>query len=594
MNFAVFSEYLERIEGTTKRLEITAMLGEMFNALAPDEIDKVCYLLLGKIYPDFVGIELGIADALIQRALSIASGLKIEIVSEVLKNEGDIGTCAENVIRQKKQTALFSEPLTIERVYGNLCKIAESTGSGSQDYKLKLIAEMFHDAQPLEARYIARILAGSLRLGIAESTILDALAIVFLKDMEKNVARELLEDKYNLCSDIGLIAKSVKAQGMKGIENIGLKIGVPIRAMLASRAASMEELFDRMGKFAGEYKYDGLRIQAHISNSDIKLYSRRLENLTEQFPDVIRNLRSAFRGREGIFEGECVPIDPDTDEMLPFQEVSKRRGRKYGIEETMKQIPVCLFLFDCLYLDGREYLKNSYLERRKALETAFVETEHVKFSHMKIIEDMAECEQFFNEAISAGCEGIMAKNTGPEGVYKPGKRGFLWLKYKREYKSELADTLDLVVLGAFAGKGRRAGTYGALLTGVYNPEKDTYETICKLGTGFDDATLSQMPQKFATLTVKSRPKNVISKMEPDFWFVPMGVVEVQGAELTISPVHTCGYGIMKEGAGIAVRFPRFTGRWRDDKAPTDATTTGEIIEMYKKQLKRIEERDLPE
>ncbi|MEM4307727.1 MAG: ATP-dependent DNA ligase [Thermoplasmata archaeon] len=591
MNFIELAQLFEKIEETTKRLEITDLLSALLKQLSPEEIDKVCYLLLGRIYPDFVGIEVGVAEALLLRALSLAAGIKSQVIEETVKKTGDIGKCAEEVVRQKKQASLFRETLTVEKVYASLCKIAESTGSGSQDLKLKLIAELFHDAEPLEARYIARILAGSLRLGVAESTILDALAVAFIPEMEKEEARELLEEKYNVCSDIGLVAKTISSRGIEGLNKIGLKIGVPIRAMLAERAASIEEIFARHGQsFAAEYKYDGLRIQAHISNNrEIKLFSRRLEDLTTQFPDVIAHLKASFKGTDGIFEGECVPVDSATEEMLPFQEISRRRGRKHAIEETMEEIPVCLFLFDCLFLNGKEHIKDDYLTRRKALESAFRRSERIKFSTMKIVDSKEKCEEFFNEAIGAGCEGIMAKSIATESIYKPGKRGFLWLKYKREYKSELTDTLDLVVLGAFAGRGRRAGTYGALLTGVYNEKTEKFETVCKLGTGFDDATLSKMPEIFSKFVSKTKPENVVSKIEPDFWFYPAIILEVRGAELTLSPVHTCAYNEVKKGAGIAVRFPRFTGRWRDDKKATDATTTAEIVEMYRKQLKKVED-----
>lgn len=591
MNFLELAHLFEKIEKTTKRLEITDLLGILFKQLQPEEIDKVCYLLLGRVYPDFVGIEVGVANALLLRALSLASGIKLQIVEEIEKRTGDIGKSAEDVIKEKKQASLFRESLTIYKVYSSLCKIAESTGSGSQELKLKLIAELFHDAEPIEARYIARMLAGSLRLGVAESTILDALGVAFIPDMEKEEARDLLEEKYNLCSDIGLVAKTIASGGIDGLKQIGLKIGVPIRTMLAERAASMEEIFERHGsRFAAEYKYDGLRIQAHINqDKKVKLFSRRMEDLTAQFPDVIENLILSFKGKDGIFEGECVPIDVATEEMLPFQEISKRRGRKYEIEEKMEEIPVCLFLFDCLYLDGTEYIKKDYLTRRRALETAFRVTEGIKFSTMVIVDNKEKCEEFFNHAIGAGCEGIIAKSIDKESIYKPGKRGFLWLKYKREYKSELTDTLDLVVLGAFAGRGRRAGTYGALLTGVYNPKTEQFETVCKLGTGFDDATLCRLPEIFSKFIVKVKPENVISKIEPDFWIYPEKVLEVRGAELTLSPIHTCAYNEVKKGAGIAVRFPRFTGKWREDKKSTDSTTTTEIVEMYRKQLKKVED-----
>ena len=318
------------------------------------------------------------------------------------------------------------------------------------------------------------------------------------------------------------------------------------------------------------------------------LYSRRLENITSQFPDVIAAIGEAFKGEEGIFDGEAVPVDVNTGEMLPFQMVSHRRGRKYGIEKIMEEIPVVLFLFDVLYLNGEDMTSRPYMERRAALEKWVQQTDRVKFAHRIISEDIEEIKRFFNKAIEDGCEGLVAKNIGEESIYRAGAREFLWIKYKRDYRAEMADTIDLVVVGAFAGKGRRKGTYGALLMAAYNPEKDRFETVCKLGSGFTDVQLANLPRMFEELRIEKKHPRVWSKIEADYWFVPKVVLEVIGAEITLSPTHTCARDIIEKGSGLAIRFPRFTGRWRDDKEPEEATTVKELIEMYRNQVKKVE------
>ncbi|PKK81774.1 MAG: hypothetical protein CVT47_00675, partial [Thermoplasmata archaeon HGW-Thermoplasmata-2] len=439
-----------------------------------------------------------------------------------------------------------------------------------------------------------------------------------LKELQKQY-REKIENAYNLYPDLGHIARVLASEGIAGIEKIRIKIGVPIRAMLAERLPSIEEIIAKMeGKCGFEYKYDGLRIQAHLGaggtgdgnggagTGTCRLFSRRLEDLTEQFPDVCMALRASFHGRECIVEGEGVAVNGETGEMLPFQEISHRRGRKYGVEsekfltlsgEKERRIkgghsdktadyPVCIFLFDCLYLDGEDTTRRPYAERREALKAAFAEGERVKISDSLVSSNIDEINAYFGKAIGDGCEGLIAKSL--QSPYRAGARGFQWIKYKRDYKSELADTIDLVVVGAFAGHGTRTGKYGSLLMGAYNEETGRFETISRLGTGFDDKTLDEMPKMFAPCVVKSKPVDVDSGIVPDIWIKPNFVMEIRGAELTLSPVHTCAYGKIRKESGIAIRFPRFTGKWREDKRPEDATTAKEIVEMYRAQLKKVE------
>ncbi len=588
MEYRLIAETYQRIESTTKRLEMTDYLVELFNSTPKEIVDKVIYLTQGKLYPDYVGIELGLAEKLAIRAMNKATGVSEGELQDMLKKYGDLGLVAENAISRKRQTTLFAfnetGELTVEKVYENFEKIARAEGERSQERKIQLLVELLHSATPLEARYIVRTVVGKLRLGIADMTILDALSIAYGGSKE---LRSVVERAYNIHPDLGYIAKKLAEEGIEGVNKIRIQLGIPIRAMLAERLPSLEEILDKMGgKAAFEYKYDGMRIQGHIGE-DVWLYSRRLENLTAQFPDVVEALKDAFKGKEAIFDGEAVPVDINTGELLPFQVVSHRRGRKYGIEKAMEEYPVVLFLFDILYLDGEDLTSKPYPERRRILESAIEETDRVKLAHRIVSDDIQEIEGFFRKAIEDGCEGLVAKNIGEESIYRAGAREFLWIKYKKDYKVEMGDTVDLVVVGAFAGKGKRRGTYGALLMAAYNPEKDRFETVCKLGSGFTDEQLASLPKMFEEFKLDRRHPRVWSEMEADYWFVPKVVLEVIGAEITLSPTHTCARDVIERGAGLAIRFPRFTGRWRDDKAPEEATTTRELVEMYRNQIKRI-------
>ncbi len=588
MEYRLIAETYEKVEGTTKRLEMTDYLVQLFQSTPPEIIDRVIYLTQGKLYADYLGVELGLAEKLAIKAISKSTGIRENALKDMLRRYGDLGIVAEEAIKKKRQTTLFSfeeeKKLTVEKVYENFEKIARAEGEGSQDRKVQLLAELLNLASPLEARYIVRTVEGKLRLGIADMTILDALSIAFGGSKE---LRSFVERAYNIHPDLGFIAKKLAVEGIEGVKGIKIQLGIPIRAMLAERLPSLEEILAKMGgRAAFEYKYDGMRIQGHVGKK-IWLYSRRLENLTSQFPDVVEALKEAFKGEEGIFDGEAVPVDINTGELLPFQVVSHRRGRKYGIEKAMEDYPVVLFLFDVLYLDGEDLTQKPYPERRKILERVIQPTDRVKFAHRIVSSDISEIRDFFNHAIEDGCEGLVAKNVGEESIYRAGAREFLWIKYKKDYKVEMGDTVDLVVVGAFAGKGRRKGTYGALLMAAYNPEKDRFETVCKLGSGFTDEQLAHLPKKFEELKIERRHPRVWSEMDADYWFVPKVVLEVIGAEITLSPTHTCARDVVEKGSGLAIRFPRFTGRWRDDKSPEEATTTKELVEMYRNQIKKM-------
>jgi DNA ligase-1 len=359
--------------------------------------------------------------------------------------------------------------------------------------------------------------------------------------------------------------------------------------MLCERLPDPAGILEKVGgEGAAEYKYDGLRIQAHIGAGKVHLFSRRLENITEQFPDIAQNLRKSISADEAIVEGECVAVDPNTGDMLPFQVISQRRGRKYELSRVTEEIPVTAFLFDALYLNGRDLTELPYLERRKRLVQVVKPSEHVEIANQTIVKKPEKLERLMEEAVAAGCEGLVVKNISVQSVYQAGARGWLWIKYKRSYKSEVQDTFDLVPVGAFAGRGRRAGTYGALLMAVYNSKDEVFETICKLGSGFTDADLASLPRILEPYRTTHRNPRVNSLMEADLWFTPSLVLEVTADEITLSPLHTCAKGAIRPESGFALRFPRFTGNWRKDKSAEDATGSREVLEMYKKQLKQIE------
>jgi len=588
MLFEEVAKVYERIETTASRIEMRDILVDLFSAANCSELKTVIYLTTGSIAPDFVDMDFGVADRKLLEALNEVSGVDMGKLEALYRKTGDIGAVASIVIKEKKQSSLFQESLTLERVRSVLEELSRKTGKGSQQYKSRLLAGLFHSSSPLEAKYIARILAGKMRIGIAAMTILDALTVVFAGSEN----RSLVERAYNITSDIGLVGEVLCRDGLDALKELRVEPGRPLKAMLAERLGNLIDIMQKMGgKAAFEYKYDGLRMQVHIDKTApegqrIRMFSRQLEDLTEQFPELHTEILRAFKGERGIVEGECVPIDASTGEFLPFQVISRRRGRKHGLQGAIEEFPVKLVLFDILLSGDKEMIDSPFPKRRKELESVIEPNERISLSTMMITDDVDRAQSFFMEALASGCEGLMAKSLAPDSTYRAGNRGWFWIKYKKEYRSEMVDTVDLVVVGAFAGKGRRANTYGALLMASYNRERGMFETVCKLGSGFDDSQLSLLLELLKPYILKARDKSVDSVLEADFWFSPGLVLEVIGAEITHSPVHTCAWGLLKENAGLSIRFPRFTGRFRDDKGPQDATTSEEIVNMYKGQLKK--------
>ena len=583
MEFSIIAKLFEKMENTSKRIELTNILVELLKKTPKKIIPNVVYLLQGIIRPNFEGVELGVAEKLAIRAISKSSGLPIKKIEDDYRNCGNLGLTASNILKLKTQTTFTTEKITVERVYETLFKIANLEGKGSQDLKIKYISSLLNDATPLEAKFVLNILLGTLRLGIAENTVMDALAIGFAGKKEY---RKQIEDAYNVSSDLGKVSEVIASEGLDGIKKFQISLFNPVRPMLADRIKSEKEATEKMPvEFAAEYKLDGERVQIHKQADKIILFSRSLENITKYYPDIVENIGNSLDVNEGIFEAEIVAINENTGEFLPFQELMHRR-RKYKLKKAVLQYPITVNFFDVLYFDGKNCLNLKYSERRKILENSVKENNFAKLVPMAIVKNENEVEDFLENSINSGCEGLMLKIL--DAAYRAGIRGGNWLKLKREYRNELGDSLDLVVIGAYFGKGRRTGRYGTLLLATYNPEKDNFPSICKVGTGFTDESLDQLYQILSNKVILKKNPRIESEMEADVWFEPELVLEIVASEITLSPIHKTALGTIRKGAGLALRFPKFTGKIRIEKGSEDASTDEEVYSLYKGQTKVID------
>jgi len=580
MEFSTLAEIFQRMEKTSKRIELTDILVELLKKTPKEILPNVVYLLQGIIRPNFEGVELGIAEKLAIHAISKSSGLSIKKIEDDYREGGDLGLTASNILKLKTQTTFTVEKITVERVYDTLFKIAKLEGKGSQDLKIKYISSMLNDATPVEAKFVMKILLGTLRLGVAENTVMDALAIAFTGKKEN---KEEIENAYNVSSDLGKVSLVVATDGIEEIKKFKITLFSPIRPMLADRVKSEAEAIKKMPQlFAAEFKLDGERVQIHKQMNKIILFSRRLENITQYYPDIIENIGKSINVDEGIFEAEIVPINENTGEFLPFQELMHRR-RKHKLEKAVLQYPITVNFFDVLYFDDRSCLNLEYTKRREILEKVVKEDNFAKLVPTLLVKNENEIEDFLENSINSGCEGLMLKT--PNAGYRAGARGSNWLKLKREYRNELGDSLDLVVIGAYFGRGRRTGLYGTLLLGTYNPENDTFPSICKVGTGFTDESLDQLYQILSNKVILKKNSRVVSEMEADVWLEPELVLEVVASEITLSPIHKTGLNLVRKDTGFALRFPKFTGKIRYEKAVEDASTHDEVLALYKNQSK---------
>src|SRR3989338_3088469 len=588
MLFSELAKYFERIEKNSSRLEITRILSELFKSLNAQEIGKVVYLLQGRVGPAYVGIDFGMAERTIIKASMSALNIDRSYFEKEFKKFGDLGQTVESF---KKLYRSFEEKdMEVLMVFDFFYRLATASGTGSQDTKISLLAQLIRQLDPLSGRYLVRLPTCIIRLGFSDMTILDAYSWMLVGDKS---LRPMIETAYHVRPDLGFIGRILKEKGLDGLKAIEPKVFTPIIMMKAERMSSAKEIIKQIGKCLVEPKFDGFRLQVHYLRSDpkgtdlvgtdpkqVKLFSRSLEDVTYMYPDIVEGVKKEVAADELIIEGEAIGYDPKTGEFLPFQETVQRK-RKYDIGAKAIEVPLKLFAFELLYLNGKNFIKLPFIERRRALEQITKKNKDISkqiivVDHQEEVDKEDRLEKIFDSAIAKKLEGVIAKKI--DGIYQPGARGWNWIKYKRSYSSKINDTIDCLVMGYDFGKGKRNGFgMGAFLVGVFDNQNDKFVTIAKIGTGLTDEEWRFLKVKSQILKVKEKPKNyLVDKLaECDIWITPKIVVEIKADEITKSPTHT---------AGLALRFPRLE-RFRDDKNPQEVTSLKELEKIYQTQTK---------
>lgn len=576
MKFYEFAEYLDKLDQTSKRLEMTDILSELIQKLEKNEVKKGIYLSLGILKAPFEDLKFNFADKQMIKSLALYSNLEPEEINKMYSKEGDLGSVGFLISKEiKNPTASLSE------VYEKLEEIALIEGTGSQDKKSQKIVSLLQSLDALSNKFAIRIILGNNRLGFTELTIIDAIC-KFLGDKS---LKSKIEEAYNRFPDIGDITEKIKESGIEGIKKIKIKPGVPILPQKAQRLNTPEEIIEKMGSVWCEYKFDGTRVQLHLdrkntkSHSDlfgestdflVKTFTRNLEETTHQYPDIIEDAIKQLDVESVILDGEAIGFNKETGEYLPFQETIQRK-RKHNVLEVAKQIPLKYLVFDILYLDGEETLKLPLIERRKLLNKIVKKGGNIEIDSHLETSDVSDVENFFNEAKHKRLEGIMVKK--PDSLYEAGARAFSWIKFKRNENTDVLDTVDVVVMGYFFGKGVRSEFgIGGFLVGIFDNESNTFKSISKIGSGLTDEEWVKIKEDCDKILVHEKPKDyeVNKDMFPDIWVKPKIVVTVRADEVSISPIHT---------AGIALRFPRLIS-FREDKNPNDTTSLEEIKVIY--------------
>lgn len=610
LEYECISETFEKIDSVSSRLKIVEYAAELFlNVLRvkPEELSQTVYLCINRLGPDYEGLELGLGESLIMKALGEATGRTIPQIKAEYKNLGDLGSIALKS-RKNQSTMMKPKPLSIQAVFNGLYNIATFSGKESQTRKITIIKKLLTASQGVQAKYLVRSLEGKLRIGLAEKSVLTALAQAFVAwevekesiesgkkrkptPLEVSQTEEVIKDVYCKIPNYGKIIEAAIEGGIQNVvDTCKLTAGIPLKPMLAKPTKSITEILDRFNgeEFTCEYKYDGERAQVHLTeDGKIHVYSRNMEDMSQRYPDILSSI-SGFAKEEittsYILDCEAVAWDRERRKLLPFQVLSTRKRK--DVDESKITVFICLFAFDLLYLNGEPMLNKTLQERRQLLETHFTPKEG-SFSFAKSInsDNVEDIQTFLDQSVKDSCEGLMIKVlNGKESGYEPSKRSRNWLKLKKDYIAGVGDSLDLVVLGAYHGKGKRTNFYGAFLLGCYNQESEQYETICKIGTGFSDEMLDTL-YKALLKTVIEKPKEYYtydsgSNTQPDVWFEPTMVWEVLTADLSLSPIYKAG--IDNLGKGVSLRFPRFL-RIREDKGVEDITSSDQIVEFYKRQ-----------
>ena len=547
------------------------LLGELFRKANAEETAQVAYLCEGRLLPAFEGVETGMGERTIASAIAAAAATTDEAIALASRELGDLGLVVESLLPRAKRSQL-----AVSDVYEALLRIARTSGKGSGEAKRDQLAAVLRRATPIEARYIVRFTQGRLRLGVAAPTMIEAVAR--LEDDPKE-ARKIIERAFNLCSDLGLALSTLRERGLSALANFKVRVGNPVRPMLAERLPSAEKIIAKIGRCAVEAKLDGFRCQVHLSRGRIEMFSRNLERTTEMFPDIASAIHKEIKAKTAIIDGEALAINEATGEFHPFQ-VTVQRKRKHKVTEMAEEFPLVLVAFDLLYLDGKDLTGKSYQLRHAELQRITGEGGTIRLSEAIMTDSAGELQNFFDREVEQGHEGVVAKRL--TSGYEPGARNYNWIKLKRAYRSELNDTVDVTLVGYLHGRGARTRLgIGSLLGAVYDARTDTFQTVGKIGSGLSEENWIRLRKLLDEARVDDKPARVDSRMTPDVWVEPRHVVAVLADEITRSPVHTAGRD--EQGRGLALRFPRIVGFVRADKSAEDATTTSEIEEMFAQQ-----------
>ena len=576
MKLSQLADHFEKLDELASRNAMTDALAELFRASSdPEEVRKIVYLSEGILLPAYEATEIGISEQYMARAIAEATGRNVDDVKELYREIGDYGSVAERLITWK------GKGLTVRQAYDALLHLARISGKGSIEAKVSGLAGLIRRIGPKEARYLLRVPIGKLRLGVGDMTIMDGLSCAYAGDRR---LRPVIESAYSLSGDMGLVAYQLYEKGPDRLKAFEVRVGNPIRVELAERVESITDLLKRLGKCAVEPKYDGIRLQIHKDGKRVTIFTRNLENATEMFPDLAAAALRQVKADRAIFEGEAVSYDPETGEFHPFQ-ITVQRKRKHLVEEKELELPLRLMAFDCLYRDGEEILYEPYVRRRDALRKMISPNETIETTQALISDDPDEVNAFFDSMLTAGLEGIIAKSL--DSPYRAGRRSFDWIKFKRSYKGKLRDTVDCVIVGYFAGRGKRAKWgIGSILCAVYDEADDEFQTITRVASGLSDQGWKDMKSRLDEIRLKEKPARVESLYKPNVWVEPRYVTEVLADEITRSPSHTAG----RDGGrtGYALRFPRIVTPIRADREAEDATTVEEVKRMY--NIQRAEAR----
>ncbi len=551
LTFREFAEFCSSIEKISSTLEITAKIAGFLKKIEDDEdLYNVVLFLTGRVYPPWDERELGVGIGLVYEALKLATGAEKSKIENLLRETGDLGKTAEQLVRKRKQLTLFQEELTIKKIREVFDTMSALTGEGSQKRKIRLLADLYVSSTPIEARYLTRLVLGEMRLGVGEGIMRDAIAKAW------GVSSELVERAYMITNDFGRVAVVVKNEGKEGLKKLKIQLHIPVKMMLAQVAESVDSAVKEMGKVAVEWKFDGTRVQIHWGNGKVTIFSRRLENVTRALPDIVEEVKRAVR--EGvILDGEAVAIKDGKP--MPFQHILRRFRRKHEIGKMLEKIPIKVYVFDILFADGEETIDLPLSERRALLESVVGNSEKILPAEQKVTDRVEDVEDMYHQALNAGHEGVMMKN--PKSPYIPGKRGKHWLKLK-----PVMENLDLVVVGGEWGEGKRSHVISSYELACID-EQGRLLRVGKVATGFTDEELEELTELFKPLIEYQEGKKIK--------FRPYYVFEVAYQEIQKSPKYESGY---------ALRFPRFV-RLRDDKSVDEADTIDRVARLYEAQFK---------